>query len=165
MPGIGWNWKPGTGQIPLLFSTDSKGSFRCTTGNPHTTRPLINQSSCTGEHVEIKWSGLKPWSWAGRPSHRFPCTAAFKTTAWWCARLEFYQTFMVCAVDFPFKKVQNKIAAVVIRCWIMVLLIYLCRRYNVSMGWLQEWTTGLKVGAYLVANATKIFSLLLKYVF
>jgi hypothetical protein len=22
----------------------------------HTTRPLINQSSCTGEHVEIKWS-------------------------------------------------------------------------------------------------------------
>jgi hypothetical protein len=28
-----------------------------TTGNPHTTWPLINQSSCTGEYVEIKWSG------------------------------------------------------------------------------------------------------------
>jgi hypothetical protein len=27
------------------------------TGNPHTTRSLINPFSCTGEHVEIKWSG------------------------------------------------------------------------------------------------------------
>jgi hypothetical protein len=28
------------------------------TGHPHTTRSLINQLSCTGEHVEIKRSGL-----------------------------------------------------------------------------------------------------------
>jgi hypothetical protein len=46
-------------------------------GNPRTTRPLIHQSSCTGEHVEIKWSGitgmeLEPgitWFWAERPHH------------------------------------------------------------------------------------------------
>jgi hypothetical protein len=34
------------------------------TGNPHTTLPLINQSCCTGEHVEIKWSGMTAtWIW------------------------------------------------------------------------------------------------------
>jgi hypothetical protein len=41
---------------PTLFEW-SQGSFNLSawiTGNPHTIRPLINNSSCTGEHVEIK---------------------------------------------------------------------------------------------------------------
>jgi hypothetical protein len=51
---FGQNWKPGTGES-RLFSNDPKGFLGVrVTGDPHTTRPLINQSSCTGEHVEIK---------------------------------------------------------------------------------------------------------------
>jgi hypothetical protein len=48
------------------------------TGNPHNTWPLLNQLSCTGEHVEIKVIGYESttrntavgilWSWAKRPN-------------------------------------------------------------------------------------------------
>jgi hypothetical protein len=42
------------GPIPLLFSNDPKGSLGGgIAGNPHTTRPLINQAGF-GERVEIK---------------------------------------------------------------------------------------------------------------
>jgi hypothetical protein len=50
--------------VVLLFSNDPKWSFRCITGNPHTNRPLINQSSCTGEHIwrssDRVWQGRDP---------------------------------------------------------------------------------------------------------
>jgi hypothetical protein len=58
--------------FPSLF----KWSQARITGNPPTTQPLINQSSCTGEHVEISdwvWLGLKHgilWSWVERPTTR-----------------------------------------------------------------------------------------------
>jgi hypothetical protein len=41
------------------------------TGNPHTTRPWVNQSSSTVEHVEINWD-LNPGS------HKLPIMAAPK---------------------------------------------------------------------------------------
>ena len=41
---------PEPGDDPLLFSTDSKGSFRCTQPQTvmHTTKPLLNQLGTTG---------------------------------------------------------------------------------------------------------------------
>ena len=41
---------PEPGDNPLLFSTDSKGSFRCTQPQTvmHTTKPLLNQLGTTG---------------------------------------------------------------------------------------------------------------------
>jgi hypothetical protein len=48
---------PGPVRFPYSFRLISR-VILCAwiTGNyPHTTRPLINQSNCTGEHVEIKW--------------------------------------------------------------------------------------------------------------
>ena len=41
---------PEPGDDPLLFSTDSKGSFRCTQPHTvmHTTKPLLNQLGTTG---------------------------------------------------------------------------------------------------------------------
>jgi hypothetical protein len=48
------NWKLGTGQIPLRFSNEPKGSFRCMNHRQSTHHlALINQRR-TGEHVEIK---------------------------------------------------------------------------------------------------------------
>ena len=43
---------PEPGDNPLLFSTDSKGSFRCTQPQTvmHTTKPLLNQFGTTGPH-------------------------------------------------------------------------------------------------------------------
>ena len=41
---------PEPGDNPLLFSTDSRGSFRCTQPQTvmHTTKPLLNQLGTTG---------------------------------------------------------------------------------------------------------------------
>ena len=41
---------PEPGDDPLLFATDSKGSFRCTQPQTvmHTTKPLLNQLGATG---------------------------------------------------------------------------------------------------------------------
>ena len=41
---------PEPGDDPLIFSTDSKGSFRCTQPQTvmHTTKPLLNQLGTTG---------------------------------------------------------------------------------------------------------------------
>jgi hypothetical protein len=64
---FGQNWKP-RGDSPTLFEHLGAWWISC---NPHTTQPFINQSSCTGEHVEIViwiWPGFRPnctlWSWA-----------------------------------------------------------------------------------------------------
>jgi hypothetical protein len=46
---------PGPGRFSYFFRMIPKGLLGAwITGNPHTTQPLINQLSCTGEHVEIK---------------------------------------------------------------------------------------------------------------
>jgi hypothetical protein len=66
---FGQIWKPRTGEI-LLFEW-SQGDFLGTwiKGNPHTIPPLINQSSCTGEHVEMGYDhDSNPGSFMGRTS-------------------------------------------------------------------------------------------------
>jgi hypothetical protein len=67
---------PGTREIPYSndpYSNDPKGYLGTRImGNPHTTRPWINQASCPGEHVEIKVTGTRTWDplilgWMSQP--------------------------------------------------------------------------------------------------
>jgi hypothetical protein len=69
------NWKHGTVVIPYSFQMIPRHlSGVWFTGNPHTTQPLINESNCTGEHVDrdLVWLELKPgilWSWEEHPNY------------------------------------------------------------------------------------------------
>jgi hypothetical protein len=62
-----------TGEIPLLFLSDyPNGSFSFMIHRQSThNSPLINQSTCTGEHVEILWSGtfVQPCTERKKTSH------------------------------------------------------------------------------------------------
>ena len=51
---------PEPGDNPLLFSTDSKGYFRCTQPQTvmHTTKPLLNQLGTTGSN-HSEWTRLR----------------------------------------------------------------------------------------------------------
>jgi hypothetical protein len=82
--------KPKTGGVPLLFLNDPKGAW--ITGNPHIAWRFINQSSCTCEHVEIKWSGVSAglksgilWSWAEHPITSRPWISALIKKIEWMA--------------------------------------------------------------------------------
>jgi hypothetical protein len=111
------NWKPGTGEIHLLslwlgaieaqwfrlqpeLETWDRGDSSISyfwmismgllgawiTGDPHTTQLLINQSSSTGQHVEIKWSGTTgTWTWDHLILGRSSCTHPWIFTNRWQA--------------------------------------------------------------------------------
>jgi hypothetical protein len=53
---LGRNWKSGEDSASFQMILGCLLSCAWITDNPHTAQSLINQSSYTGEHVEIKWS-------------------------------------------------------------------------------------------------------------
>jgi hypothetical protein len=67
---FGQNWSQG--RIPYSFWMIPRGLLGTRiTGNRHTTQPLINHLSCTGEHVIRNNQDSNPGSlsWAERPNH------------------------------------------------------------------------------------------------